>query len=186
MELNAVHGKINIKDKEILQEINSINNYLISSLNDEVKHYINNKPFNYKSDTNYAVHYRGTDYLKNTFPGHIQNFGSEVYLDYLKGKECNIFIATDDSHFIEKVKLQGLSISYYKDVARGGAGNAVHLPKKFRIFEKYSQEEKAKQVLRDAIWLSKCDFFVGSQCNMSIYNKFSNLNQNQLILNELC
>ncbi len=113
-----------------------------------------------------AIHFRGTDYKINA-NGHPVSLELEDYYSYIvqamkKHKFEQIFVATDDSDALKKIKKKFKNIVCYQDTVRTDGNVSVAFLDQGRKRNSY---ELGYEVLRDAYTLAACDGLIagGSQ-----------------------
>lgn len=69
------------------------------------------------------------------------------------------------------------NFAYFNDVYRKGPGKGAHMRNKYDLFFQkngISQVKKGFEVFRDCYWLSKGEYYLGSNSNLMYYSKLLN------------
>ena len=164
---------------------------------EKAKRYMESRPSLYHQNTNYSelqysnnflksappasVHYRGGDYLANT-PGafHQKNISPDYYAELLTEhipEGSNVFVATDDSSFLNILSKKSFAVYSFNDVQRGKPGRGVHRRSKLQKlgFERFSMPWlRGMQVLRDCDHLSKGKVYYGTNSNLMFFASLLN------------
>ena len=121
-----------------------------------------------------AVHYRGTDIYrpkqKDFKKAKVEECFDEIDALLAEGYEA-IFLATDEESILEKFKDRYGSILFYSDIKRSHDGQALHLSGPNR-------REPGETAMIDVLLLSKCDFFLYGDTNLSVVARMFNPNMN--------
>jgi hypothetical protein len=191
LEITKVHNEnlLDTTSPAVKNELRMINSDLISQLTPAVLNFINTPPIPLISNFDVSIHYRGSDYLLNTPVGHRPNLQPKEFANviekYIAGKYA--FLATDDRSFPLLLSRLGHRFCYFKDVYRKGPGRGVHIKsiwQRLGLPALVSQNLKGRQVLRDCIWLSKSNLYIGSNSNLMFYSGLLNPNQTTINLHE--
>jgi hypothetical protein len=192
LEITRVHNEslLDTNRPEITQELRAINDDLISQLTPSVREFVNTPPRPFVNGFDVSIHYRGCDYLQATPIDHQPNLKPKEFLGviekHIAGKR--VFLATDDRSFPKILSHLSYKFSYFEDVYRKGPGRGVHIKslwQRLGLPVLVSQNLKGKQVLRDCIWLSKSNLYVGSNSNLMFYSGLLNSNQITINIHEL-
>jgi hypothetical protein len=191
LEIAKVHNE-NLLDTSAAnnrQELRAINSDLIAQLTPSVREFVETPPTPLANAFDISIHYRGCDYLQNTPVDHRPNLSPKEFISSIEkniaGK--NAFLATDDLSFPKLLSADGHKFSYFENVYRKGPGRGVHIKsiwQQLGLPAVVSQKIKGKQVLRDCIWLSKSNLYIGSNSNLMFYSGLLNPNQTTINIHD--
>jgi len=111
-----------------------------------------------------GVHYRGTDKFRREAPFvplDVVKENIEKITKNIEQKNVRIFVATDDSNFLDQMKDQYQNQVLYTKAFRAEDGQPIH----FRNME--SNYKKGEEALIDCLLLSHCDFLIKTSSNLS-------------------
>ena len=123
-----------------------------------------------------GIHYRGTD--KDTEAFRVEYKKVLEIINSLNLKNFKIFVATDESSFLEFMKQHFPGqIVYYEGAYRSVDGRPVHTNKEL------SPYKKGEDAFIDCLLLSKCNFLIATCSHLSQCSSFFNSSLPVLILN---
>lgn len=150
-----------INSYNILNYFNYFNNPYYLDLKNKCKKQLNTL----------GVHVRGTDHWQ-----HAPILDIDIYFQYIdkkleSGKYTNIFIATDETRYIEKFqKKYGKKIIFNDNILRSNTSISIH-------HNNFLNKEKLiEDVMLDAISLSECEEIIITSSNVSAYTLALNPN----------
>lgn len=117
-----------------------------------------------------GVHYRGTDKIKEAPRLSYEAFASKIEAALLlhPNENVRIFVATDETDFIDYLRERQFNLCYVEEMLRSkDKATPVHI----NSTDPYKAGEDA---LVDCFLLSKCDLFIRSDSNMSTWVTFLN------------
>lgn len=120
-------------------------------------------------ETTLGVHVRGTDYFRD-LNGHPKAVSFQEYLDKTleladRHGVSKVFLATDDARAVEVFReALGPRLVLYGDTLRGSGRTGVH----YQGAGEASGFRMGYEVLRDALTLSRCRYFVGGMSQVSL------------------
>ena len=130
-----------------------------------------------------GVHYRGTDFKRNyrNHPVIVSIDEMISSIEKLKEDYDCIFVATDDETFKNMVvKDFGNKIRMYEDVKRSSGNKSV-------VFERgHSKYLLAREVLRDAYSLSRCDSFLCGRSSVGSAVEIAKMAKNEVFKEYIC
>ena len=106
-----------------------------------------------------GVHYRGTDKKSEASVVEYEEFKRNVD-EVSGGKECKIFVATDDAKFFQFMKAKYPQQVFGLDAIRSSNGKPVH-------FTGRENFRKGEEAVIDALLLSKCQYLIRNSSNLS-------------------
>jgi hypothetical protein len=168
--------KINTKDFKKIKKFIKVKKRHIDFSNK----FFNN---NLKNKKVLGVHYRGTSYKSSAnhpFPPTKEQVINKVD-ELIKKKKFNaIFLCTEEKRYLELFKKRYKNILYYIDSFRSNSDNA------FQVYPRKNHRYRlGKEILIDTLILSKCNTFLHTDTNVSLFVKFfsKNLFPKFIILN---
>ncbi|MEI6095537.1 MAG: hypothetical protein WCR08_08795 [Gammaproteobacteria bacterium] len=191
LEISFAHNKrlLSFDDADVIQDIRSINQELILGLTPKLNAFIHSPPDMSYPSFDISIHYRGCDYLKNTPIDHKPNLKPDAFITRIEklisGRK--FFVATDDDTFLNCLFEKSFNPVYFKEVYRKGPGRGSHIRSRLQRLgwpSLVSQKHKGFEVFRDCFWLSKSNYYIGSNSNLMYYSKLLNSQQVSHNINE--
>lgn len=181
LEISEIYNNnlLSFYDTSTVEELRKLNNTWLLTLTPTLRAFIDKSPGASGLKCDVSIHYRGTDYLKNTPAYHKPNLSPQEFVtsvgEWVRGR--SVFVATDDITFIGLIVATGIEVVYFDDVYRRGPGLGSHVRSKWQrlgLPALYSQEKKGFEVFRDCWWLSRSDLYIGSNSNLMYYSGLLN------------
>jgi hypothetical protein len=128
-----------------------------------------------------GVHYRGTDKIKEAPPVPYSQVAQEIqnHIGTINTSNYKIFVATDEQNFIVYLEsIFGEKVCYYEDAIRSTDGTPIHLD------PKYDHYKSGEDAIIDALLLSKTNFLIRMNSNLSLCSTYFNPHLKSIELNQ--
>ena len=124
-----------------------------------------------------GIHYRGTDKIKEAPRVPFEEVFKEIEQQIPREKPYVLFIATDETEFLEQAEKRYCNVVAYDAIRSHGSNKGVHFMNK----NNYIVGEEA---LIDACLLSKCDLLIRTSSNLSLWSTYFNPDLPIILLNQ--
>lgn len=124
-----------------------------------------------------GIHYRGTDKSKEAPRIAYETVFEQIEKCIPVGKAFRLYVATDESSFLDEVKIRyGNSVVALDAHRSDGGATGVH-------FENKNNYVLGEEALMDCYLLSRCDLLIRTSSNLSLWSTYFNPNIPVILLN---